>query len=208
MQNTEIDRGVKHLSSNDKTLSRLIKVYGDCNLRKRRNYFHQLTVAIISQQLSTKAANSIVNRFLDYYNRDPKPETIIETPFETLRAFGLSNAKAKYILDLAEKILDKTISLKNLSAKSNHDIIAELTKVKGIGVWTSHMFLIFTLNRLDVLPVGDLGIRKAIMLNYGLENLPDEQTIVNLAKKHRWHPYESIASIYFWKSLDERPETN
>lgn len=107
--------------------------------------------------------------------------------------------------DLSQKILNKEISLKKIGLKSDDDIINELTKVKGIGVWTVHMFLIFTLGRINVLPYSDLGIRKGVMLNYGLKKLPDEKKILKMAKDNNWHPYCSIVSLYLWQSLDNKP---
>ncbi len=201
----EILKGIKHLSKHDKVLSTLIKNYGICNLRPHKKYFNLLLRSIIGQQLSVTAADSISKKFFSFFNNKPKPEDIIRSSHEELRALGLSNAKAKYVKDLSQKIMDKEINLKRIGSKSDEEIITELTKVKGIGVWTVHMFLIFTLGRLDVLPFSDLGIRKGIMLNYGLKKLPDEKKIFKLAKERRWHPYCSLVSLYLWQSLDNKP---
>ncbi|MFC2140045.1 DNA-3-methyladenine glycosylase family protein, partial [Bacteroidota bacterium] len=106
--------------------------------------------------------------------------------------------------DLADKLITNKINLKNLVSRTDEEIITELTQVKGIGVWTVHMFLIFTLGRLNVLPYSDLGIKKAILLNYNLRKLPDEQKIIKLAQKNNWSPYNSIAALYLWKTLESK----
>lgn len=202
MINDQITIALAHLSKHDKVLSTLIKIIGTCNLQPRKKYFNLLLRSIVGQQLSVKAADSIGKKFLSYYNNEPTPEAIINTRHEDLRALGLSNAKARYVKDLSQKIIDGIINLKKISSKNDDEVIAELTRVKGIGIWTVHMFLIFTLGRMNVLPYSDLGIRKAVMLNYGLRKLPDEKKILKLAEKNNWHPYCSVVSLYMWKSLD------
>ena len=203
--NSEILKGLSHLSKHDKVLSTLIKNYGICNLKPQKSYFNLLLRSIIGQQLSVTAANAIGKKFFNFYNGKPLPEMILSTPHEELRKLGLSNAKAKYVKDLSQKIINKEISLYKIAAKSDEDIIAELTKVKGIGVWTVHMFLIFTLGRLNILPYSDLGIRKGVMINYGLKKLPDDKKIAKVARDNNWHPYCSIVSLYLWQSLDNKP---
>jgi DNA-3-methyladenine glycosylase II len=141
----EILKGIKHLSKHDKVLSTLIKNYGICNLRPRKKYFNLLLSSIIGQQLSVTAADSICKKFLLFFNNNPTPEYVLRVSHEELRQLGLSNAKAKYVKDLSQKIIDKEINLKNIGSRSDEEIMMELTKVKGIGVWTVHMFLIFTL---------------------------------------------------------------
>ena len=121
----------------------------------------------------------------------------------TLRSLGLSNAKAKYVKDLAEKVISKNISLNRFGKLNEEQIMTELTKVKGIGPWTVHMFLMFVLGKKDVLPIGDLGIKKAIMLNYNLKNLPTSEEVLNISRKNNWSPYNTYASMYLWKSIDE-----
>ena len=202
MQNAEIKRAIKHLSQHDYTLSTIIKNIGIINLTPHRQYFNSLLDAIIGQQLSVSAADKISLRFLNLFDMKPLPEQILETGDNILRSVGLSNAKVKYVKDLSWKITTKEIHLNKLIKMPDDEIIAELTKVKGIGVWTSHMFLIFTLGRLNVLPFSDLGIRKAVMLNYRLRKLPDEKKIRSIAKKYNWDPYCSVVSRYLWKSLD------
>ncbi|MCX7874758.1 MAG: hypothetical protein N2321_01180 [Melioribacteraceae bacterium] len=202
MKKTDFQNGLEHLKQNDKILASIISTYNKQNLTPHRKYFNLLLGAIIGQQLSVLAARSIKNRLFNFYKNNPTPEKIIKTEDQTLRSFGLSNAKVQYVKDLSHKILSGEVKLKGLSKMSNDEIIEELTKVKGIGVWSVHMFLIFVLGRLDVLPTGDLGIKKAIMINYKLNSLPDENKIQLIAKKNNWYPYYSIASLLLWHSLD------
>lgn len=198
---------IVYLSKHDSVISTLIKKFGKCNLQPHRQYFNSLLRAIIGQQLSVKAASSIYRRFADFYQHKPTAEDIIKTDNSVLRSFGLSNAKVKYVKDLSNKIINREISLKHFNKRTDEEITSDLTKVKGIGIWTAQMFLAFTLGRLDVLPVSDLGIRKAIMRNYGLRKLPDEKKIRKIARNNSWHPYCTIVSLYLWKSLDNKFET-
>jgi DNA-3-methyladenine glycosylase II len=198
----EIQKGIVHLSRNDKCLSTLIKKIGKCNLRAHNNYYTALLESIICQQLSPKAADAIYKRFVNYFNNDPKPEKILATEHSEIRNLGLSNSKVKYIKDLSDKIIKKEITFRNINSKNDEEIISELTKVKGIGVWTVHMFLIFTLGRLNVLPTGDLGLKRAIMIGYQLRKIPNEKKFIEISRKNNWSPYCSIASWYLWKSLE------
>ena len=202
MNSLEIRNGINHLNDSDPVLKRIISHAQLCSLKPRKNYYPSLIQSIISQQLSVKAGESIYKQFSAYFGKNVSPVHVAATPVEKLREFGLSNAKAIYVKDLTEKILSNQLSFKNISKKSNDEIISELTKVKGIGIWTAHMFLIFTLGRLDVLPVGDLGIKNAIKKNYRLKELPNESQIAALCKKKKWKPYQSIASWYLWMSLE------
>lgn len=207
MQKNNINSALKHLSKHDKVLSRIIKKNAFCNLQPHNKYFNSLLRDIVGQQLSLASAAAINKRFMNHFKHKPKPEDIISTDEITLRSFGLSNAKVKYVKDLSQKIISEEISLKGLKHKTDEEIIAELTKVKGIGIWTVQMFLIFTLGRPDVLPVTDLGIRKSIMLNYGLKKMPDEKKVAEISQKFNWSPYNSIASWYLWEALDTNFES-
>ena len=202
MNSLEIRNGINHLNDMDPVLRGIISQTQPCGIKPRKNYYPSLIQAIINQQLSIKAGESIYKKFSARFGIQPKPENVSAASVEELRSFGLSNAKARYVKDLSEKILSNELSFKNISKRSNDEIINELTKVKGIGVWTAHMFLIFTLGRLDVLPVGDLGIKNAIKKNYRLKELPNESQIAALCKKKKWKPYQSIASWYLWMSLE------
>ena len=207
MQNNELTKALQHLSKKDKTLSRIIKKAPKCNLTAHRNYYRSLLRAIVGQQLSVASARAINTRFLEFFDDNPLPEKIVITPDEKLREIGLSFAKIKYVKDLSHKIINKEISFRGIDKKTDEQIIEELIKVKGVGVWTVHMFLMFTLGRTNVLPVGDLGIKKAIMLNYNLKKMPTEEIVTKTAKKNNWSPYNSVAAWYLWKSLEMNPES-
>jgi DNA-3-methyladenine glycosylase II len=198
----------KHLARRDPALRPIIKQYAPCRIQPHNRYFETMVGSIISQQLSTKAAATIQSRFRALYApaRIIKPEQIVATPVEMLRSVGLSQQKASYIKDLAAKTHEGTIRFHHLSKLENEAIIEMLTQVKGIGVWTVHMFLIFSLGRLDVLPVGDLGIRNAIQRLYGLDHVPLAAEIEALAEARGWRPYCSVASWYLWRSLQNKPE--
>ncbi|MNH58479.1 DNA-3-methyladenine glycosylase [compost metagenome] len=204
----DIQSAIKHLCTHDPFLATVIaQTPAHPTLTPHTNYYHELISSIISQQLSVKAAATIQKRFKGLFNDTfPEPEQILKRNIEELRAVGLSYQKAGYIQDLARHILDGSVRFETLDQLSNDDIVAELTKVKGIGEWTVHMFLMFCMGRLDVLPVGDLGIRTGIMRLYGFETLPKTEAIRLVAEQHRWHPYESVASWYIWQSLDNAPQ--
>lgn len=200
----EVRLAEKHLMKRDPVLRPYIRQHSPCPLRPTTRHFETLVSGIISQQLSSSAARTILGRFKDLYqgSRFPLASQIIETEHEQLRSVGLSGAKARYVKDLATKTLDGSLALKHLSRMEDEEVIEMLVTVKGIGVWTAHMFLMFSLGRLNVLPVGDLGIRKAIQRAYGLPALPDAAEIEHIADERRWHPYCSVASWYLWRSLE------
>jgi DNA-3-methyladenine glycosylase II len=201
-----MDKALTHLQNADVRLATLIDIHPAPTFKKHTNYYHELVDSIISQQLSVKAARTIETRFKALFDGEfPEPAQILAKDIEELRAVGLSRPKARYIQDLASKILDGSISFTAIDALSNDEIIAELTKVKGIGVWTVHMFLMFCMARLDVLPAGDLGIRNGITRVYGLEHTPTEREVELIAKNNNWAPYESVASWYIWQSLNNTP---
>ena len=189
-----------HLTAADTVLRTIIGHVGPCTLTSRRQYFVTLCDSIISQQLSTAVAEVIFDRFISLYpGRRPTPETVKLTSLARLRTVGLSAQKAAYLKDLAAGFQDGRIQPSRLVRQSNDEIVAALVSVHGIGRWTAEMFLIFALNRLDVLPVDDLGIRKAIQRWYGFKALPAARTIRRIGRP--WHPYETIASWYLWRSL-------
>lgn len=170
------------------------------------NYYQALVSSIIGQQLSVKAAAAIEQRFKDSFSGQiPLPEEILARSVDELRLLGLSRPKAAYIQDLAMRVHDGHLQFTTLDRLSNDEIIAELTKVKGIGVWTVHMFLMFCMARPDILPVGDLGIKNGVRKLYQLEALPTAEDIERIARENNWHPYESAASWYIWQSLNIAP---
>lgn len=196
----------RHLSAHDQFLAPVIERSGLCTIQPNTNYYQDLVESIIGQQLSVKAAASIRQRFKGLFGgRMPSPAEILTKSVDDLRAVGFSRAKAAYVRDLAEHVLDGRVTFDHLPNLTNEEIIKELTDVKGIGEWTVHMFLMFCMGRPDVLPVGDLGIKNGIRQLYGLEQAPTPEQIKDLAKKYQWAPYQSIACWYIWKSLDNKP---
>lgn len=190
----------RRLAAADPIMRRIIADVGRCTLKPRTDYFATLCDSIIAQQLSVTVAGIIFDRFAALYpRRRPTPQAVLGTPLRRLRAIGLSRQKADYLKDLAAGCLDGRIKLNRLARQSSEEIIASLVSIHGIGRWTAEMFLIFSLNRPDVLPVDDFGIRKAIRRWYGLRSLPKSARTRAIGKA--WHPYESVACWYLWRSL-------
>lgn len=187
--------------------AKLIKQYGMPDRKRRKNPFQALVRAIIHQQVSGASSSAILQRFVDLFHGKgfPTAEKVSETSTKKLRTAGLSPQKAAYIKDLAQKFSDGTIKYRSFQRMSNEEIIEHLLQVKGIGVWTCHMFLIFTLNRPDILPTGDLGIRKGFQIIYHLKNLPDHDKMEKLAKP--WRKHASTASWYLWRAADGMKNT-
>ncbi len=180
----------------------VIREIGPFTLKTQKNYFQLLIRSIISQQISTAAAATIFGRLTERVGNPILPQGMAELNVEELRSLGVSQQKAQYCIDLTQKVFGGQVQLASFARRSDQEIIQELTQVKGIGVWTAQMFLIFGLGRLDVLPANDLGIRNAISQAYSLENLPVENDILRIAEP--WRPYASIASWYLWRSLDNQ----
>lgn len=202
-----LHEAARYLEEVDPILAPVIKKHGAATIQPHRNYYEALVGEIISQQLSVKAAHSIHARFLDLFGGAfPGPEAILQKSVDELRLAGLSRAKSTYIHDLAEQIIAGKVAFEYLDNLSNGDIIAKLTAVKGIGEWTSHMFLMFCMGRLDVLAYGDLGIRVGIKELYTLDSLPSTEEVKQIAKDNHWHPYETVACWYIWASKDNKPE--
>jgi DNA-3-methyladenine glycosylase II len=193
---------VAHLQQADPVLGRIIAHCGPCTLQPRDlEPLVMLCRSIIYQQLSGKAAGTIMTRFLGLYAPDVlTPAALLRTTDDTLRGIGLSRQKIAYLKDLALQIQDGVLQLTVLPTHSDADVIRQLVGVKGIGRWTAEMFLIFALGRPDVFPVDDLGIRKAIQRAYGYKRLPAPVTMHRHARK--WIPYRTIATWYLWRSLD------
>ncbi|HEU0024185.1 MAG TPA: DNA-3-methyladenine glycosylase [Thermoleophilaceae bacterium] len=201
---------LKHLRKSDPLMDELIERYGhpdDVRARRGRrpgDAYGALVRAIVGQQLSTKAAKSIFERLVGLFgDRTPTPRELLDVDPETLRGVGLSRAKVAFLRDLAEHVEDGELRLQELAELPDDEVAAELTAVKGLGPWTVDMFLIFHLGRPDVLPVGDLGIRRAAQLIHGLDDLPTPAELERLAEP--WRPYRSLACLYLWRSLDNEP---
>lgn len=202
-----IKNACAHLGKVDPVMAELIKAHEPCTIRPHSNYYAELVDAIISQQLSVRAARSIEKRFCQLFGSDefPAAEQILARDPEEFRTAGLSRAKALYVHDLARHVADGKLTFERFPELSNEEIARELVAVKGIGEWTAHMFLMFCMGRLDVLPVGDLGIKNGIKKLYSFDHLPTPDDIREVSRKGSWHPYESIASWYVWQSLDNTP---
>jgi DNA-3-methyladenine glycosylase II len=185
---------------------RLAKVIGEQvhELTFHKNIPLRLMASIMSQQLSTKVAAVIFRRFLELYNgKEPKPQQVLDTPHETLRGIGLSNAKVTYVHNVARFCLEHKVTDKKLLAMTNEDIIAFLVPIKGVGQWTVEMLLMFTLGREDVFPIDDLGIQQAIAGLYNLEGLDKKalkEKMIQIATK--WQPYRTYACLHLWRWKD------
>jgi DNA-3-methyladenine glycosylase II len=199
----ELTRAERHLARRDPVLRPIVRRIGACALRPHNRHFEILLRSIISQQLSTKVALTIGQRLkqLNSPARFPNAKEILAAEHAALRAAGLSNQKVSYMKDLAEKTASGAVDLRKFKRQSDHEVIEALIAIKGIGVWTAHMFLMFALGRLNILPVGDFGLRKAVGQLYGFEKLPVAADIEAIARDNRWHPYCSVASWYLWRSL-------
>jgi DNA-3-methyladenine glycosylase II len=173
---------------------------GPCRLRPRRDRFGTLVRAIIGQQISTRAAATIDARLRALAGEPHDPDGILSVGEAGLRQCGLSGVKAHYVLNLAEAVKDGRVPLRRIGVLDDREIVARLTQVKGIGTWTAEMFLIFALNRPDVLPVADLGVRVGFRDYFGLAELPAPRICVELAEP--WRPYRTVAMWYLWRGLD------
>ena len=206
---TSIDyaRARRALMRRDPVIATLIRQYGECGLAsaQRTDPFHALLHAIIAQQLSTKAAKTIEGRFSALLDGNPTPATVALVSDAQLRAVGFSGQKVKYVRDLCGRILDRSLRLDTLNVMTDDEVIQALTSVKGIGRWTAEMFLMFRLHRPDVLPVGDLGIVKAVQRAYKLRTLPSPERLTKVGET--WRPYRSVACWYLWASLQAAPTT-
>jgi DNA-3-methyladenine glycosylase II len=193
-------RAILHLKKSDPILRAIIEKVGPFRMNYGEPTFHNLAESILYQQLNGKAAATIFKRFTDAAGDPLTPEGILSLTDAQMRAVGLSKQKTAYLRDLAEKTKAGLLEFKKLSTLPDLDVIEHLTQVKGIGVWTAHMFLMFTLRRPDVLPTGDYGIQVAVKKFYRKRKLPKPKDMERIAKA--WIPYRSIACWYLWRSLD------
>jgi DNA-3-methyladenine glycosylase II len=200
---------VEHLRESDAVMRSLVEQHGVISLRQFRrdrptDPYGALIRAIVGQQLSTIAARAIYGRVLELFGGVvPTPRALLDVDEGALRKAGLSRAKVAYLRDLAERVDDGRLQLDRLPNLSDDEVSAELTAVKGIGQWSADMFLMFQLGRKDVLPVGDLGIRRAVERLYDLPKIPDAPTVLNVGEP--WRPYRSLASLYLWTSGANTP---
>jgi DNA-3-methyladenine glycosylase II len=199
---------LEHLSK-DKKLAKILSDHEPFKLKFHKNICLRLCASIMSQQLSTKVAKVIFNRFLELYNgEEPTPEQITSTPFEKLRAIGLSNAKTQYVLNVAQFAIGHTLDDKKLKKMGDEEIIELLTQIKGVGKWTVEMLLMFTLGREDIFAVDDYGIQVGMKKLYKLDdsNKKDfREKMLKISKK--WSPYRTYACMHLWNWKDNTPNT-
>ncbi len=193
---------VVHLRGNDEHLAAIIERVGPCLLRPKpkNDRFATLVRAIVGQQISTKAAQSINDRLLTLAGEPYAPEPLLALGAEKIRTAGLSGVKASYVVNLAQAVGSGSVPIHEAHKWDDEVVIQRLTAIKGIGVWTAEMFLIFALGRPDVLPVADLGVRMGIRSRFGLEEMPSPAECRALTEA--WRPYRSIASWYLWRGKD------
>jgi DNA-3-methyladenine glycosylase II len=206
-------RARKELAAADPVMAGLIERLGELDIEKRlarrseirpAEAYGALLRTVVGQQLSTKAARTIHLRVLDLFGGEtPSPEQLLGAGEEDLRAAGLSGRKVSYIRDLAAHVLSGELELERLGDLSDEEVIEEIVAIRGFGRWSAEMFLIFHLERPDVISGGDLGIRKAIQAEYGLEEMPAPEDVV--VRGERWRPHRSLASLYLWESLAATP---
>jgi DNA-3-methyladenine glycosylase II len=193
-------KALDHLKKSDAILASIIARVGPCKMAYRDPTFEMLARAIVFQQLSTKAATTIYRRLEEAAGGALTPESIQNLSVGEMRRAGLSRQKLGYIRDLAEHALSGKVDFALLPAMTDEEVIASLTDIKGVGVWTAHMFLLFSLRRPNVLPTGDLGVRMAIQRAYRKRKVPTPKQVEQIAKD--WHPYCSYAAWYLWRSLE------
>jgi len=199
---TDYARARRHLARRDPVIRDLMRTHGRCGLADAQHGepFGALMKAIVSQQLSTKAAHTIFTRLMALFDGVPTPQALAALTDAQLRGVGLSGQKLRYMRDLGGKVQDGSLPLLALDAMTDEDVIVALTQVKGIGRWTAEMFLMFRLHRPDVLPVDDLGIVKAVQKAYGLRKTPSADRLNRIGDA--WRPYRSVACWYLWRSLN------
>jgi len=195
-----MQEAIQHLRTSDPILSEIIDRVGPYGIQFRDPSFETLAKSIVYQQLSGRVASVIFERLLKGVKGSLTPASVLKLRPSRMRSLGLSTQKTAYIRDLARQSRDGAVIFEKLPGLDDAAVIEHLTQVKGIGVWTAHMFLMFALRRPDVLPTGDLGIRNAIKKAYGLEELPAPAQIEEIAA--RWRPYCTVASWYLWRSLE------
>ena len=192
-----------HFDKNDAVMAQLIRKIGPIKLKRNRNYFIVLCNAIIGQQISVAAADAIAIRFNKLFNgRSPTPQGVIKLSEIDLRKAGLSKQKVAYLKDLSFHFYEKILRPHRLHHMGNDEVICQLTRVHGIGRWTAEMFLIFSLNRPDVLPVGDLGLQLALKKLYRMRQLPTVKRMRTIGRK--WNPLETVGTWYAWRAQDEK----
>jgi DNA-3-methyladenine glycosylase II len=209
LRGAALQKAMSHLADADATLGGLIAQYGTLPPERdgrpaHDDHYGVLLRSIVNQQLSVAAARTIYGRILERFGgHPPTPEQILADDPEDMRSVGLSRPKIGYLRSLAEHVLAGELELDRLDELSDEQVTSELVAIKGLGEWTAHMFLMFQLERPDVLAVGDLGVRRAVERAYSLESLPDRETMERLGEP--WRPHRTLACRYLWRSLENEP---
>jgi DNA-3-methyladenine glycosylase II len=201
---------VSELAASDPVMSRLVDRLGELSMETRRkrtpslDAYGTLLRSVVGQQVSVKAAAAIYGRVVDLFGGEtPPPERLLEVDPQELRDAGLSWRKVEYVRDLATHVVNGDLELDRLGELSDEEVIAEITAVRGFGLWSAQVFCMFFLERPDVLPAGDLGIRRAVEIEYGLDDIPPPKEVERIGE--RWSPHRTLASIYLWESLHNTP---
>jgi DNA-3-methyladenine glycosylase II len=193
-------KAINHLKKSDPVMRGIIERVGPCRMEFGEPVFHSLAEAIVYQQLNGKAAVTIFKRFAAIAGEPVTPQGIVKLTDQQMRSVGLSKQKLSYLRDMAERAVRGELNFTRLPGMTDEEVIKHLTQVKGVGVWTAHMFLMFTLKRPNVLPTGDFGVQMAIKKHYDKRKLPKPAQMEKIAKP--WEPYRSVACWYLWRSLD------
>lgn len=197
----ELRRAAAHLAARDPVVADLVQRFGPYDLHATTNAFQVMLETIVSQQLSTHAARSIYARLAAAMGGGrPRPDGVLALSPQQLVACGLSRSKAAYVRNVAEDFARERVTLRSFARMGDDEVIARLTSIKGVGDWSAHMFLIFALNRLDVFPVGDLGLRKAMASRYRLRRGAKPARLVRIADA--WRPYRTVGTLYLWRGYD------
>ncbi len=189
-----------HLKNNDETLARFVERVGACTLQPQEDPFEALVLSIVCQQLSVKAANTIWERAKNVLKNEVTPKNVLAAEFDDLRGAGLSRQKATYVKNIAQAWTDGHVPAEDFEKMPDDEVAQALIQIKGVGAWTADMFLIFTLGRPDVLPVGDLSFRNVVKTIYGLDELPEKDALEKIAES--WRPWRSIGAWYCWRAMD------
>lgn len=193
-------KAILHLKKSDPVLREIIERIGPCRMEYGPPEFHSLAEAIVYQQLNGRAALTIFNRFAELAGNPLTPAGIMKLTDQQMRSVGLSKQKSSYLRDMAERAIKGELDFSKLHAMADEDVIKHLTQVKGVGIWTAQMFLMFTLKRPNVLPTGDFGVQMAIKKLYNKRKMPKPLHMEKIARA--WEPYRSIACWYLWRSID------
>jgi DNA-3-methyladenine glycosylase II len=196
----------RYLMRADPVLAPIVKRVGQCTIVPRRDYFNLLCISIFNQQISMKIAAILYGRFRDLFPRKrPTPQRVLEMlcrDGDALKGCGVSRQKKGYLLDLSEKFVNNQIPVHRLASMTDEQVMESLTQVKGIGRWTAEMFLMFVLNRPDVLPVDDLGLQEAVKRAYKLHERPDKKKLAEIGEK--WRPWRTVATWYLWRGMEDK----